>query len=51
MLVSVAVYAGSVATLLPAFGNQGLWAALMILNATRGVTLGLRYPAREGRIR
>jgi MATE family multidrug resistance protein len=51
MLVSVAVYAGAVATLLPAFGNQGLWAALMILNATRGVTLGLRYPALEGRIR
>ena len=51
MLVSVAVYAGAVALLLPAFGNQGLWAALMILNATRGVTLGLRYPALEGRIR
>ena len=35
--------------LLPAFGNHGLWAALMILNATRGITLGLRYPALEAR--
>jgi MATE family multidrug resistance protein len=48
-IVSVAVYAASVAVLLPAFGNHGLWAALMILNATRGITLGLRYPALEAR--
>lgn len=48
-LVSVAVYAAAVALLLPTFGNHGLWAALMILNATRGVTLGLRYPALEAR--
>ena len=46
---SVAVYAAALAVLLPAFGNHGLWAALMILNATRGVTLGLRYPALEAR--
>jgi MATE family multidrug resistance protein len=49
MGVSVAVYACAVAVLLPAFGNHGLWAALMILNATRGLTLGLRYPALEAR--
>jgi MATE family multidrug resistance protein len=49
MLVSVAVYAAALAVLLPAFGNHGLWASLMILNATRGVTLGLRYPALEAR--
>jgi MATE family multidrug resistance protein len=48
-IVSVAVYAAAVAALLPAFGNHGLWAALMILNATRGITLGLRYPALEAR--
>ena len=49
MVVSVAVYAVAVALLLPAFGNHGLWAALMILNGVRGVTLGLRYPALEAR--
>ncbi len=49
MILSVAVYAVALAILLPRFGNHGLWAALMILNATRGVTLGLRYPALEAR--
>ena len=44
MLLSVAVYACALALLLPRFGNHGLWAALMILNVTRGVTLALRYP-------
>jgi MATE family multidrug resistance protein len=48
-LLSVAIYGGAVALLLPAFGNHGLWAALMILNAARGVTLALRYPALEAR--
>lgn len=48
-LLSVAIYAAAVAILLPAFGNHGLWAALMVLNAARGVTLGLRYPALEAR--
>ena len=49
MLFSVAVYAVSLVVLLPAFGNHGLWAALMILNLTRGVTLARRYPALEAR--
>ena len=49
MVLSVAIYAAALALLLPAFGNHGLWAALMILNASRGVTLGLRYPALEAR--
>lgn len=48
-LLSVAVYAAALALLLPEFGNQGLWAALMVLNAARGVTLGVRYPALEAR--
>ncbi len=47
MLISVAVYAGALALLLPAFGNHGLWAALMVLNATRALTLARRYPALE----
>ena len=49
MAISVAVYVASLAVLLPAFGNHGLWAALMVLNASRGITLGLRYPALEAR--
>ncbi len=47
MLISVAVYSGALALLLPAFGNHGLWAALMVLNATRALTLAWRYPALE----
>ena len=47
MLVSVAIYVAALAILLPAWGNDGLWAALMVLNLARGVTLGLRYPALE----
>lgn len=49
MGVSVLVYAMAVALLLPTFGNNGLWAALMVLNATRGLTLAMRYPAIEAR--
>jgi multidrug resistance protein, MATE family len=49
MLLSSAVYASALVLLLPAFGNHGLWAALMVLNAARGVTLALRYPALEAR--
>lgn len=48
-LLSVAVYAVSLAVLLPVLGNHGLWAALMVLNLTRGVTLARRYPALEAR--
>ncbi|WP_431300998.1 MATE family efflux transporter [Tabrizicola sp. BL-A-41-H6] len=44
MLVSVAVYVVALAVMIPAFGNHGLWAALMVLNATRTVTLWQRYP-------
>jgi MATE family multidrug resistance protein len=44
MLASAAVYAAALTVLLPAFGNHGLWAGLMVLNATRGITLALLYP-------
>ncbi len=44
MLLSVAVYALALALLVPAFGNHGLWAGLMVLNATRTVTLWRLYP-------
>ncbi len=44
MLISVAVYAGSMAVLVPTLGNHGLWAALMVLNVTRALTLWRRWP-------
>lgn len=44
MLVSVAVYGVALLLLVPAFGNHGLWAALMVLNAVRTVTLWRLYP-------
>ncbi|WP_375256944.1 MATE family efflux transporter [Citreimonas sp.] len=47
MAVSAAVYAGAVLVLTGPFGNHGLWMALLISYAVRGVTLWLRYPALE----
>lgn len=47
MAVSVAIYAAAVLLLLPAFGNNGLWAALGICFVARGLTLLARYPALE----
>jgi MATE family multidrug resistance protein len=47
MMVSVGVYAAAVAVLLPVFGNHGLWAALMVLNAARGLTMARLYPRAE----
>jgi MATE family multidrug resistance protein len=44
MLQSVVVYGLALAVLVPAFGNHGLWAALMVLNLTRAATLLSRYP-------
>jgi multidrug resistance protein, MATE family len=45
MLVSVAIYAVALVVLVPVMGNHGLWTALMVLNAVRGVTMALAYPA------
>ncbi|MDI3336157.1 MATE family efflux transporter [Defluviimonas aestuarii] len=47
MLVSVAIYVVALMTLPDAFGNHGLWAALMVLNVARGVTMALRYRRAE----
>ena len=47
MLQSVAVYVIALLILVPSLGNHGLWAALMALNITRGLTLGWRYPGLE----
>jgi MATE family multidrug resistance protein len=47
MLQSVVVYVIGLLIAVPNLGNHGLWLALMILNITRGLTLGYRYPALE----
>lgn len=44
MLASVAIYVVALLILVPLLGNHGLWAALMVLNATRCVTLWRLYP-------
>lgn len=49
MLASVAVYIAALMLLVPVFGNHGLWAALMVLNATRGVTMAAYYPRAEAK--
>ncbi len=43
MAASVALYALAVLALWD-LGNHGLWAALMVMNAARGVTMALYYP-------
>jgi len=47
MLISLAIYLTAWALLTPAFGNHGLWAALMVLFIARAITLALRLPALE----
>lgn len=43
MIASTLVYAAAIVLLQP-FGNHGLWAALMILNLTRGATMAALFP-------
>ncbi|KUJ85531.1 MATE family efflux transporter [Ruegeria marisrubri] len=50
MIQSVVAYVVALVILVPTLGNHGLWAALMVLNITRGLTLGLRYPRLEAQI-
>ena len=47
MFQSVAIYVLALLALLPVFGNHGLWAALMVLNAARGLTMARHYPKAE----
>ena len=47
MIVSVAIYLAMCAVFVPLWGNHGLWLALSVFMAVRGLTLGLRYPALE----
>ncbi len=41
----LAVYLPALVLLVPLFGNHGLWAALMLMNAARGLTLYRAFPA------
>ncbi|MCA0906002.1 MATE family efflux transporter [Ruegeria marisrubri] len=50
MVQSVAIYVVALFMLVPVFGNHGLWAALMVLNIARGVTMGWRYPKLEAQV-
>ena len=50
MVLSFLGYLGVLAFLVPAYGNHGLWAALLLFMALRGVTLAILYPAMERRI-
>lgn len=47
MAISFVGYACAVLVLLPAFGNHGLWASLLIFFALRGLTLATCYPRLE----
>ena len=47
MAISLGVYVLAAASLVPLFGNHGLWLALLVSFIARGVTLGLKYPALE----
>ncbi|SIO32582.1 MATE family efflux transporter [Vannielia litorea] len=47
MFLSLICYGAALATLLPLLGNHGVWAALLVSFAARGLFMGWRYPALE----
>ncbi|MCE6951984.1 MATE family efflux transporter [Cereibacter sphaeroides] len=49
ILISVTLYGLALLAFVPLIGNHGLWAALMVLNGARGVTMALLYPRVEAR--
>lgn len=51
MILSACVYVAAALILIPWLGNHGVWLALLISFAARGVTLGARYPALERGVR
>lgn len=50
MALSFLAYLAALALLVPAFGNHGLWAAMLLFLGVRAVTLALRYPALEASV-
>jgi multidrug resistance protein, MATE family len=49
MFVSLAIFLAAWALLEPAYGNHGLWAAMIVFFVARAVTFGLRMPALKRR--
>lgn len=49
MLAAFACYLAALAILVPLLGNHGLWLALNVFLALRGIFLVLRLPALAGR--
>ena len=47
MLVAALAYGVAVLVLVPIWGNHGLWAALMVLNITRAIAMGRKWPLVE----
>jgi MATE family multidrug resistance protein len=47
MVVTVLLYFGAVALLVPYLANHGLWLALTFLSVMRAVTMGIQYPRIE----
>jgi MATE family multidrug resistance protein len=45
MIASTVCYLAAWYVLMPSFGNHGLWAALLVFFAVRGLTLAVRLPA------
>jgi MATE family multidrug resistance protein len=43
MALALAVFAASVALLMPPLGNHGLWLAMLLFMAARGIWLGACY--------
>ena len=50
MLLSLLVFAGALAALVPTWDNHGLWAAFAIFMVARALTLGAYYPALERQV-
>ena len=46
----LAIYVPALILLVPAFGNHGLWAALMVMNFSRAITLHRALPGIEARM-
>ena len=47
MIISALVYVAAVIILIPIFENHGVWMALLVSFAARGITLGAKYPQLE----
>lgn len=43
-IVTTALYIAALWTVVPLWGNHGLWLSLLIMNALRGLTLAVQYP-------